>query len=158
MGIAQRIRRENLRMVGKLAVVTAGMFAFGYALVPLYKAICNALGINVLSVSERGGPVSKQRPANTQVDASRTVTIEFDANARGPWDFKPAQRSLQVHPGEVASVMYEFRNVQNRTMEYQAVTPHAALPAGTKITVVAVVNSDTVEVIPVTTSEMVSHV
>jgi hypothetical protein len=49
-------------------------------------------------------------------------------------------------------------NVQNRTMEYQAITPHAALPAGAKITVVAVVNSDTVEVLPVTAPEMVPHV
>jgi serine/threonine protein kinase len=49
-------------------------------------------------------------------------------------------------------------NVQNRTMEYQAITPHTALPAGAKITVVAVVNSDTVEVVPVTAPEMVTHV
>ena len=40
-------------------------------------------------------------PANTQVDASRTITVEFDANARGPWDFKPAQASIEVHPGEL---------------------------------------------------------
>ena len=32
-----RIRSENVRMVGKLVVVTAGMFAFGYALIPIYK-------------------------------------------------------------------------------------------------------------------------
>jgi cytochrome c oxidase assembly protein subunit 11 len=121
------LRGDNLRMTGKLVVVAGLMFGFGYALVPIYKAICNALGINVLSVSERGGPVSKQRPANTQVDASRTVTIEFDANARGPWDFKPAQRSLQVHPGEVATVMYEFRNMQNRTMAAQAIASFAPM-------------------------------
>ena len=29
MGLGQRIRRENVRMVGKLAVVAVGMFAFG---------------------------------------------------------------------------------------------------------------------------------
>ena len=40
-------RLENTRMVGKLAVVVAGMFAFGYALVPMYKAICEATGINL---------------------------------------------------------------------------------------------------------------
>jgi cytochrome c oxidase assembly protein subunit 11 len=121
------LRGDNLALTRKLVVVAALMFGFGYALVPLYKAICDALGINVLSLSERGGPVSKQRPANTQVDASRTVTIEFDANARGPWDFKPAQRSLQVHPGEVATVMYEFRNVQNRTMAAQAIPSFAPM-------------------------------
>jgi len=125
--IGTLLRGENLRMTGKLIVVAGLMFGFGYALVPLYKAICNALGINVLAVSERGGPVSRQVPPNTQVDASRTVTIEFDANARGPWDFKPAQRSLRVHPGEVATVMYEFRNVQNRTMAAQAIASFAPM-------------------------------
>ena len=47
------LRRENFRMVGKLLVVTAGMFAFGYALVPIYLAICEATGINILALSER---------------------------------------------------------------------------------------------------------
>lgn len=127
--IGMLLRADNLRMMGKLVVVATLMFGFGYALVPLYKAICNALGINVLSVAERGGPLaaSRQRPANTQVDPSRTVTIEFDANVRGPWEFKPAQRSLQVHPGEVATVMYEFRNVQNRTMAAQAIASFAPM-------------------------------
>jgi cytochrome c oxidase assembly protein subunit 11 len=123
------LRGDNRRMMGKLAVVAVLMFGFGYALVPIYKAICDALGVNVLSVSERGGAAaaSRQVPANTQVDRSRTVTIEFDANARGPWDFKPAQRSLQVHPGEVATVMYEFRNKQNRTMAAQAIASFAPM-------------------------------
>jgi cytochrome c oxidase assembly protein subunit 11 len=125
--IGALLRGDNLRMTGKLVVVAGLMFGFGYALVPLYKAICDALGINVLAVSERGGPVSKQRPDNTQVDASRTVTVEFDANARGPWDFKPALRSVQVHPGEVATVMYEFRNKQNRTMAAQAIASFAPM-------------------------------
>ena len=121
------LRGDNRRMMGKLAVVAVLMFGFGYALVPVYRAICNALGINVLSVSERGGPLARQAPANTQIDRSRTVTIEFDANARGPWDFKPALRSLQVHPGEVATVMYEFRNKQNRTMAAQAIASFAPM-------------------------------
>jgi cytochrome c oxidase assembly protein subunit 11 len=119
------LRSDNLRMVGKLAVVAALMFAFGYALVPVYRAICTALGINVLSVSERAVPGTSKAMPNTQVDRSRTITIEFDANARGPWDFKPAQRSLQVHPGELATVMYEFRNRQTRTMAAQAIPSYA---------------------------------
>ena len=125
--LSSLLRRDNRRITTKLAVVAALMFGFGYALVPIYKAICNALGVNVLSVSERGGPGARQVPANTQVDTSRTVTIEFDANARGPWDFKPALRSLQVHPGEVATVMYEFRNKQNRTMAAQAIASFAPM-------------------------------
>lgn len=117
---------DNRRMVGKLAVVALLMFGFGYALVPMYRAICTALGINVLSVSEKAIPGnSKATPANTQVDTSRTVTVEFDANARGPWDFKPAKRYVDVHPGELTTVMYEFKNVQNRTMAAQAIPSYA---------------------------------
>jgi cytochrome c oxidase assembly protein subunit 11 len=105
------------------------MFGFGYALVPMYRAICEALGINVLSIAERraaqGWGGDKSAAVNSQVDLTRTVTVEFDANARGPWDFKPAQRSIQVHPGELATVMYEFRNVQNRTMAAQAIPSYA---------------------------------
>lgn len=121
------IRNANIRMVGKLAVVTAGMFAFGYALVPIYNAICEMTGINILSVSERQVPgvSSNLTPANTQVDLSRTITVEFDANSRGPWEFKPAVRSMQVHPGELATVMYEFQNVQNRRMAAQAIPSYA---------------------------------
>ena len=55
--------------------------------------------------------------------------MEFDANARGPWDFKPAQRSLQVHPGEMTTVMYTFKNVQNRTMVAQAIPSYAPMQA-----------------------------
>ncbi len=117
---------DNRRMVGKLAVVALLMFGFGYALVPMYRAICTALGINVLSVSERAIPGnSRATPANTQVDTSRTITIEFDANARGPWDFKPAKRYMDVHPGELTTVMYEFKNIQNRTMSAQAIPSYA---------------------------------
>ncbi|KAF1048520.1 MAG: Cytochrome c oxidase assembly protein CtaG [Xylophilus sp.] len=113
-------------MVGKLAVVAAGMFAFGYALIPLYQAICEATGINILALSERQVPgAAGTAPANTQVDTSRTITVEFDANARGPWSFHPAQRSLQVHPGELATVMYEFQNVQDRRMAAQAIPSYA---------------------------------
>lgn len=124
-------RLENTRMVGKLAVVVAGMFAFGYALVPMYKAICEATGINILALVERevpgGGPTGRnvKLPANTQVDTSRTITVEFDANSRGPWQFKPAQNSLQVHPGELTTVMYEFQNVQDRRMSAQAIPSYA---------------------------------
>lgn len=124
------LRRDNRRMVGKLVVVAAMMFAFGYALVPLYRAICDALGINVLSLSEReAAGMSRAPAANTQVDRSRTITVEFDANARGPWDFKPAKRSVDVHPGELATVMYEFRNIQNRTMAAQAIPSYAPMQA-----------------------------
>jgi len=120
------LRHDNLRMVGKLVVIAALMFAFGYALVPIYRSICKALGINVLSLTEQAVPGnSSNYKSNTQVDATRTITVEFDANARGVWDFKPAKRSLEVHPGEMTTVMYEFRNIQPRTMAAQAIPSYA---------------------------------
>jgi len=120
------LQRENLKMVGKLGVITLGMFAFGYALVPMYKAICEATGINVLAIGERQVPGNAAKvPGNTQVDASRTITVEFDVNVRGPWHFKPEVRSLQVHPGQLTTVMYEFQNVQDRTMAAQAIPSYA---------------------------------
>ena len=114
-------------MVGKLAVIAVGMFAFGYALVPLYRTICEVTGINVLAVAElrvpggATGGADVRLPDNTQVDKSRTITVEFDANARGLWEFKPALNSLVVHPGELNTVMYEFQNSQNRRMAAQAI-------------------------------------
>lgn len=125
------LKRENFRMVGKLGVIVLGMFAFGYALVPIYKAICEMTGINVLALGDRQIPgATPKMSANTQVDTSRSITVEFDANARGPWMFKPAVRSLQVHPGELATVMYEFQNVQGRTMSAQAIPSYAPVQAG----------------------------
>jgi len=120
---------DNRRMVGKLVVVVAMMFAFGYALVPIYRTICDALGVNVIARTEQQGV--SDAPSSTQVDLARTVTVEFDANARGPWDFKPETARVDVHPGEVVTVMYEFRNRQNRTMAAQAFpsyAPQAAAP------------------------------
>ena len=118
--------RENRAMLAKLGVVALGMFAFGYGLVPLYQRICEATGINILALSERQVPGNAAaQPANTQVDTSRTITVEFDANAHGPWAFKPAQRAVQVHPGELATVVYEFQNVQDRRMAAQAVPSYA---------------------------------
>jgi cytochrome c oxidase assembly protein subunit 11 len=120
------LKIDNLKMTGKLAVVVLGMFAFGYALVPIYRAICEVTGINILALGEKEIPGAKKKiPTNTQVDRSRTITVEFDANVRGPWDFKPEKRSLQVHPGELMTVMYEFQNIQPRKMAAQAIPSYA---------------------------------
>jgi cytochrome c oxidase assembly protein subunit 11 len=123
------VHRANRQMVKKLSVIAVGMFAFGYALVPIYQKICEVTGINILALGEQ--MITGKRDAalavarNSQVDTSRLITVEFDANSRGPWDFKPAQRSLQVHPGELATVMYEFQNIQNRRMAAQAIPSYA---------------------------------
>ncbi len=125
------LKRENVKMVTKLGVIVLAMFGFGYALVPIYKAICEMTGINVLALGDKQIPgATAKLPANTQVDVSRLVTVEFDANSRGPWLFKPAQNAIKVHPGQLTTVMYEFQNTQNRTMSAQAIPSYAPTQAG----------------------------
>lgn len=108
--------RETLK---KLLVVVVLMGGFGYALVPFYKTICEITGINELVKADA-------RPANTQVDTSRQVTIEFDANSNHlPWRFRPVTGSLKVHPGELVQVMYEVTNVRDHAMTGQAIPSYA---------------------------------
>ena len=118
----------NRRLMAKLLVVALGMFAFGYSLAPIYKAICNWTGVNVLALSERetAGSFNARAPAkNTQVDYSRTITVEFDTNARGPWKFRPELKNVHVHPGELATVMFELENVQDHSLRAQAIPSYS---------------------------------
>lgn len=116
---------ENRRLRLRLGVVAIAMFGFGYALVPFYDAICRALGVNEF-IKADAAPA-----ANSQVDASRSVTIEFDANAHNlPWNFRPLVRHLTVHPGELATVEYEIANVRSEPVTAQAVPSYGPARAG----------------------------
>jgi cytochrome c oxidase assembly protein subunit 11 len=113
---------ENRRLSRRLAIVALAMFGFGFALVPFYNQICAALGINNL-----------QQPdiVNTQVDRSRTVTIELDSNAHDlPWRFRPLVSHVEVHPGELATVEYEVVNVRQAPVTGQAVPSYGPQYAG----------------------------
>jgi cytochrome c oxidase assembly protein subunit 11 len=105
------------------------MFGFGYALVPLYKKICEVTGVNILTPKD--AKVDGVR--NTQVDASRTITVEFDANAQGPWRFRPTVGSMQVHPGQVVQVVYEVVNTQARSVQAQAIPSYAPQQAAAHV-------------------------
>jgi cytochrome c oxidase assembly protein subunit 11 len=119
-------RRLNAATMGKLVVVTVLMFGFGYGLVPLYRKICEITGVNELTQSDAG---AAKLAASSQVDLSRTITVEFDGNARGPWRFMPATRALKVHPGELTTVVYEIANQQPRAMQAQAIPSYAPAAA-----------------------------
>ena len=117
------LKSENRRLSRRLTIVAIGMFGFAFALVPFYNQICAALGVNSLD-----------RPAeevNTQVDTSRTVTIELDSNAHDlPWRFKPTLGTIRVHPGELAMVEYEIVNVREAPVTGQAVPSYGPQSAG----------------------------
>ncbi len=111
----------NGQMLGKLIVVAVLMFGFGYALVPIYKQICELTGINFLTPKD----ITVEAISNSQIDKTRTLTIEFDANSQGPWRFRPTVNSLQVHPGEMATIVYEVVNTQSRSVDAQAIPSYA---------------------------------
>ncbi|NLP61334.1 cytochrome c oxidase assembly protein [Paraburkholderia sacchari] len=114
-------RGFNRSMLIKLVVVAFLMFGFGFALIPMYRAICQITGIN--NLVQRDATAREAR--NTQVDMTRTISVEFDANARGLLGFKPEQTSLEVHPGEVMTVMYDISNNEGRTIDAQAIPSYA---------------------------------
>lgn len=107
--------QANFTTLRKLLVVAVAMFGFGFALVPFYKKICEVTGINnVLKADEI---------TNTQVDAARWLTVEFDTNLRNdlPWTFRPLEKSVRFHPGELVQVTFEIRNNSDRAITGQAI-------------------------------------
>ena len=118
---------RNLPMLAKLAMFAVMMFGFGWAMIPLYNAICEVTGINLLTRPDTG---AKDFAKSTQVDETRTVAIEFDSNAHGPWRFKPATRSVEVHPGQLITVEYELVNTFDHAMAGQAIPSYAPQVAG----------------------------
>lgn len=115
------LRRLNAQMLGKLLLIAVMMFGFGYALVPIYQKICEITGINVLTPKD----ATVEPVANSQIDTTRTITVEFDANVQGPWRFRTTTNSLQLHPGELAQVVYEVVNTQARSIDAQAIPSYA---------------------------------
>ena len=116
--------QANQQTLVKLLVVAVAMFGFGYAMVPFYRAICDALGLNSV--------VKADAVANTQVDASRFVTIEFDTNLRSnlPWRFSAVEKSVRIHPGALTQVTFEVRNQSDRPVTGQAIPSFGPQVAG----------------------------
>ena len=121
---AEAAASSNRSILRKLVIVSVLMFGFGWALVPLYRKICEITGINVVTLRDADAGSAAR---NTQVDLSRTVTVEFDANARGAWSFRPHVSHLQVHPGELVQVTYDLVNLQDRGVAGQAIPSYAPM-------------------------------
>jgi cytochrome c oxidase assembly protein subunit 11 len=107
--------QANRVMLRKLLIIAVAMFGFGFALVPFYQKICEVTGINNILNAD-------VMAKNTQVDTSRTITVEFDANTRAlAWNFQPLQVSVKVHPGELTQVAYEVKNTLPYAVTGQAI-------------------------------------
>jgi cytochrome c oxidase assembly protein subunit 11 len=115
---AVSLRTANLALMKKLGAVAVLMFGFGYALVPFYEKICEATGLR---------NIAQAAPArNTQVDATRSIRVEFDSNLRQlAWTFRPLEPIVSVHPGEVRQVVFEVVNTSGRALTGQAIPSYS---------------------------------
>ena len=109
----QNEKRHVLRLLG----VVVGMFAFGFALVPLYDVFCEITGANGKTAGQFTVTEAQE------IDEERLVTIQFltSNNADMPWEFRPEKRMLKIRPGELNSTAFYVRNLTNKTMVAQAV-------------------------------------
>ncbi|WP_346338483.1 cytochrome c oxidase assembly protein [Vibrio parahaemolyticus] len=111
-------KSSHKKLTIKLVLATFAMFGFGFALVPLYDVMCDALGIN-----GKTSDVAAIQPTGMQPDLSRTIRVEFMAhvNPDMPWEFKPKVISMNVHPGEVVQTEYLAFNESGQRLVGQAV-------------------------------------
>ena len=115
----------NRRLTIRLLVVTAAMFGFGYALVPLYDIVCDLTGIG-----GRTGVVSEATAATGGVDSTRVVKVQFVATVSSGmrWKFDGPEQALEAHPGQVYQANFIASNLSPRPVVAQAVP--SVTPAG----------------------------
>jgi cytochrome c oxidase assembly protein subunit 11 len=103
------------RLVTRLLILVVAMFAFGFALVPIYDVMCKAFGIN--------GKTAGQYEGSQVVDPSRQVRVQFLAtNAIDMvWEFRSKADELVVHPGAVNEMLFVAYNPSNIPMTAQAI-------------------------------------
>jgi cytochrome c oxidase assembly protein subunit 11 len=113
------------KLIKALLAMTAGSFAFGWALVPLYDVLCRAAGIG--NAEAKAG----KAVVHEAVDPDREVTIEFLAQPAsvGSFDFRPTVSSMRIHPGKLYDASFHARNLTARAAVAQAVP--SISPGGT---------------------------
>lgn len=100
----------------KLAVLTVGMFFFGFALVPLYDVFCDLTGLG-------GRTAAAPAVVEEDIDVTRGVRVEFVASvgSGAPLEFRPAVSSMTVHPGQIHTTSFFARNLTSHELTGQAV-------------------------------------
>jgi cytochrome c oxidase assembly protein subunit 11 len=112
--------RRHRSLVIKLVALTAASFAFGFAMVPFYDTFCRAVGLNGKTLKDA---VAAQDVAPIKLDASRTLTVQFMATQMPglPWEIRPLEPVIHLHPGELRTTRYLVRNTSNQTVVGQAI-------------------------------------
>lgn len=111
--------KKQRKLLVFLSLLVIGMFAFGFALVPIYKSMCKTLGINGKTNPE----AIAYDASKVRVDRQREVLVQFIAtnNSGVPWAFYPKVKELKVHPGEIVKLAFYAENKTNHTMVVQAI-------------------------------------
>jgi cytochrome c oxidase assembly protein subunit 11 len=119
------LKRANRKLIRGLLIMTAGAFAFGWALVPLYDVLCRATGIGNAE-AKAGKAVVKEA-----IDPNREITIEFVASPAsvGSYEFRPEVASMRIHPGKLYDTQFYAKNLTSQASVAQAVP--SISPAGT---------------------------
>ena len=109
--------RANRRLTWTLVAIAIGAFGFGFALVPLYRVLCDVTGFGDQT------RLLRRAKAAEHPDLSRTITIEFLGNpaSAGSWDFRPVSRTVEVHPGKLYSTEFFAHNLTGRDITAQAI-------------------------------------
>jgi cytochrome c oxidase assembly protein subunit 11 len=119
--VIDEIRRENRVTLFKLLLIVPVMLAFCASLVPLYRQICQVLGIT----STRAVATS------SQIDSTRSVKVDFVAHLNNAtWKFEPVEKQVDVHPGAVTTINYRVTNMLSHAVTGRAVPSFAPLEAG----------------------------
>lgn len=111
--------KKHQRLLIMLTLMVLGMFAFGFALVPIYNSLCKTLGINGKTNNEAVAyDVSKAKIAK-----DREVLVEFVAtnNSGVNWEFYPKTKKVRVHPGEIVKLAFYAENKTDHSMTVQAI-------------------------------------
>lgn len=111
--------KNHVKLVILLSLLVLGMFAFGFALVPIYNRLCQTLGINGKTNSQSIAFVEKA----ADVVNERDVVVEFIASKKSSlqWAFYPKTSKLTVHPGKIARLSFYAENQTDSRMTVQAI-------------------------------------
>jgi cytochrome c oxidase assembly protein subunit 11 len=117
------------KTLAALSLVVITMGALGWAAVPFYDWFCRVTGY--------AGTTGVAASASDTV-LEKTIKVRFDGSIERdmPWEFKPAQREMEIRLGETGLAFYEAYNPTDRPIAGTAsynVAPFTAGPYFIKI-------------------------
>ncbi|WP_440054361.1 cytochrome c oxidase assembly protein [Pseudoalteromonas sp. T1lg65] len=107
---------QHSKLIKKLVLLTLGMFAFAFALVPLYDVFCDITGLN-------GKPEMVVAKESKTVAEGRSVTVSFTTHSQSqaPFSVESVLQSIEVVPGKLVDVKFLAKNLSGQERVMQAI-------------------------------------